>query len=203
MRTKTILISLAFLFILTSFVAAEEITATIGNSRMILNLDPGESVQKYILVKNTNAVPVTIELTSSGDLTDTLEIKEATFVLQPGEDKKAYFTITAGNKKSSETKIFVKFVPPTGSGVGLSSTILIFNPDATGEEDTAVDSSQNSTGGLSGSDLIDGVTSNAKKLSPAAILIISTLILVLIFLILVIYYNKKVGAKKGAGRPRA
>jgi hypothetical protein len=77
------------------------ITGSMGNSRMVLRLDVGESVQKYILVKNVNDEPLTIELNASGDLADHVTIEEDSFTLEPGAEKKAYFTITAAKLSSS------------------------------------------------------------------------------------------------------
>jgi preprotein translocase subunit SecG len=193
MRTKIPALSFfvtVLVLSLISLAAAAEITATIGNSRMVLDLNPGESVEKYILVKNSNEVPITIELTPSGDLIDTLVIKENNFTLAPGEEKKAYFTITASNSRATETKIYVKFIPEEGGSVGLASTILIFNPEL---NETDVD--DDITG-----DAVDG---DGSSISANLILAVSTLVLFVLLLILLVYYLKKRNSRKGARRPRA
>lgn len=120
---KTMLLFLLLELFLASSVFA--ITASIGNSRMVLRAAPNEIIERSILVRNVNSVPVTINFLSSGDLKDNIKLKEESFILQPGEEKKAYFTIKSDKEGSTETKINVRFTPEEGNGVGLSSTIII------------------------------------------------------------------------------
>ena len=57
---------LIFVILLTSSIYA--LTATLGNSRMILRMNVSDSMDKYLLIKNTNPVSVKIEISASGDL---------------------------------------------------------------------------------------------------------------------------------------
>jgi len=201
-RTITIIL-LTILISLISISSVLAITGSIGNSRMVLRLEPGQEIEKYILVKNVNDIPLTIDLIPTGDLEENVKLKEETFILYPGEEKKAYFTIFAEEAGSYETKINVKFTPEEGNGIGLSSTIIIFskNPDDTepedSEEDEEIEEDYNTLTDENAS-VSFGMTGHAVdqqndlKISKTQILIVSTIILIVIFLALIIYsLNKK------------
>ena len=108
------------------------ITGSIGNARMILRSDTGETIDKYILVRNTNNVSIDIEIFASGDLEEDIDIKDDNFTLAPGEDKKAYFAIDVKEVGTFESKVNVMFAPEEGNGVGLSSTVIVI---ASGDDD--------------------------------------------------------------------
>ena len=125
MRIQNIAICFVLVLVLLSFISVvSATTASIGNSRMVIRADPEEPVERYILVKNVNEFPVTIEFLVSGTLRDYTELDEDSFVLQAGEEKKAYFTIESPEAGTSETKIVVRFIPEEGNSVGLSSTVI-------------------------------------------------------------------------------
>lgn len=84
----TLIILVLFLIILIPNVNA--LTGSLGNARMIIRADVGDIVNKYILVRNVNEVPVIIELAVSGDLKDKLILSDEGFILQPGEEKKGF-----------------------------------------------------------------------------------------------------------------
>ncbi|MFA7707717.1 MAG: hypothetical protein WCX73_02100 [Candidatus Pacearchaeota archaeon] len=136
MNKKTLIISsLLISLILISSVLA--ITASIGNAKMILRAQTGDTIEKSILVKNVNDVPVNIALTASGDLEKFIIIKDNNFTLQPKEEKDAAFTIKVTTSGTTETKINVQFTPVgEKNGAGLSSTIMVI---ATGENLTETD----------------------------------------------------------------
>jgi hypothetical protein len=122
------IVPIIFIMLIISFAISSvcAITGSLGNARMILNAKVGEQIEKSILVKNTNNVTVEIELSSSGDLGDSIIIKDKKFELLPGEEKKAFFTIKIAKEGTTESKIDVKFTPKEGkNGVGLSSTIIV------------------------------------------------------------------------------
>ena len=116
-----------FVLILMIFVSnVYAITGSIGNARMVLRPELGDKIEKSILVRNINDVPVDIELSILGDLEKYITIKDNNFTLQPGEDRKAFFVIDVQKGGVSETKINVKFTPTDGeNGIGLSSTIIV------------------------------------------------------------------------------
>lgn len=203
-------------FLLAASVSA--ITGSIGNARMVLRLEKGETIEKYILVKNINDVPVTVSLNVVGDLADDVELRDESFVLNAGAEKKAYFTLKATSDETTETKINIKFVPEDGSTVGLSSTIIVLvsgdeETDEEPEEETnepeeiigeEVEQSEGSQVGFGigeGSAGAEGGGDTKIELSPEMILLISTLVLIVIF-VLIIIYGKRLNGKKEAGRKR-
>ncbi len=129
-ETKYICVIILCIIVLSAFVSAK-LTATIGNSRMILRLNEGESIDKCILIKNVNDADVEIQLTPAGDLAEYITFEEQKFTLPAGSEKKACFTITAEKEGTTETKVNVLFSPvedengKSGSSVGLSSTIIV------------------------------------------------------------------------------
>jgi len=126
-RKSIITIFIVFILsviILSSFVSA--IIGSIGNARMIIRLDVGDTIEKYVLVKNVNDVNIDVELTTSGDLGQDINIVDNEFTLVPGGEKKAYFTIDANEVGRKECKVDVKFTySDGGGGVGLSSEVII------------------------------------------------------------------------------
>lgn len=121
--TSGIFVVLLLVFFINDVYA---ITGSIGNARMVLRPELGDKIEKSILVKNINDVPVNIELSVLGDLEKYIIIKDNNFVLQPGDERKAFFVIDVQKGGTTETKINVKFSPiDGGNGVGLSSTIVI------------------------------------------------------------------------------
>ncbi len=106
---------LVLVVMMLSFVASvSAITGSIGNARMILRVDEGDSIEKYILVKNINDVSVDVELFASGDLEDHITIRDSEFTLSPNSEKRAYFDIDVAKDGTTETKINVKFAPSEG-----------------------------------------------------------------------------------------
>ncbi len=72
MTIKRNLVLLAIVVILlTNFLVltdAQKVTGSIGNSRMVLKMEVGETLSRSILVKNVNDFPVKIDITVTGDL---------------------------------------------------------------------------------------------------------------------------------------
>lgn len=131
MKKRSILAGAFTLLVLISLVRdVSAITGRIGSSRMTLNLDVGEVARRSIVIENVNGVPLTINLSASGDLKDNLILEEPYFILNPGESKEAEFTIFANESGTTETKINVYFIPAEGSGVGLSATIIVVARDS-------------------------------------------------------------------------
>ena len=129
------IIPMIFILLLTiSMIASvSAITGSLGNARMVLSKDGngnpikvGDKIEKSILVKNVNNVSLEIKLSPSGDLADSIDIKDKEFTLGALEEKKAYFTISVTKEGTTESKIDVTFTPVNGkNGVGLSSTIIV------------------------------------------------------------------------------
>ncbi|MAG02926.1 hypothetical protein CMI42_06315, partial [Candidatus Pacearchaeota archaeon] len=133
-NSKRIIASIMGLFIVFSFVGSVfAITGEINNARMILRVDQGDIIKKHIQVNNVNDVSVDVELSVIGDLEKYIDIKDESFRLDPGEDKRAYFDIKAAKSGSTESKINIKFSPVDGgNGVGLSSTIIVIAKEKEG-----------------------------------------------------------------------
>ena len=207
MVTKNISLVIVAVFLISFLslnVLASGITASIGNSRMVLRLETGETIEKYILVRNVNDQKVTVDLSSTGELADRVKIKDESFELEPGEEKNAYFTISARDEGTTETKINVKFTPKEGNGVGLTSTVIVI---ASGEpvmdEDVVKDLSdqENENGGFLGIGKKASTSEEDKgsSISTDKVMLISTIVLVLVLGGLYFYSQNK-GSKKKVGR---
>jgi len=110
------------------------ITGSIGNAKIILLPEAGDTILKSVLVKNVNDETVNITITASGDLASDITILDEEFQLLAGEEKNAEFSIEVKNPGNTESRINVKFDSEDGSspGVMLIATILI---NATGSSD--------------------------------------------------------------------
>jgi hypothetical protein len=194
---KKIIIPTIILVLLT-IVNVSAITGSLGNSRMILYLEPGESVEKYLTIKNVNDFQITVDIDTTGDLANNVEIQDSSFVLDPGVEKKAYFTITAGKKGQTETRLNVRFTPPEGNGVGLTSVIVVNTKgdDSFVEEEVSeeIEEAENGfsfkpSGGIT-EEIQQSIREDSKIFSIASILIYMTIILAVSFLVLLAYYYK-------------
>jgi len=192
MEYQKIFCSLILILIfLISFSSA--ITGSIGNARMILRTSEGETIEKYVLVKNVNDVVVDIELFASGDLEKDIEIRDKTFSLEPGTEKRAYFDIEVNEAGTTETAMNVKFSPTDGgNGVGLMSTIIVIAEESEGwsfwgkddDSDTDDNKEENSTKG-------DSYMKNVDVSSGALILFLLALFVVLLIIVAVILAKSK------------
>ncbi len=214
MKKRQLFTTILAILILMSVVAqVSAITGRLGNSRMILRLDVGEEVRRNLVIENVNDIPLTIELVASGDLAGNIRFEENEFTLQPGEEKKAYFTIKATEPGSTETRINVMFKPPQGSGVGLSASIIVAaggeaigDNTLTNEEDPEGPQTQEPRSGSTFNSPEDNENPNPQggqyfTLTPITFLTISTAVLIVIFIILIVY-SGKLKRKKRSGRPR-
>jgi len=193
-------------------VFAEKITGSIKSGKMIIRADQGDKIERYLFVENTNDVVINIELSATGDLEDYVDFKDDKFTLQPGEGKKAYFTVEAKKAGTTETTINVKFIPADGgNGVGLRSSVFIIAEDKglidriIGGDDSDDDSDDDSSDGdvsfgVGGSNGDSNESSNGLMIFVS----ISTLILAVIFIVLVVYASKmrKEMKKRGKNKPK-
>ena len=128
-KNKSFLVGLVFIFILIISLigSVSAITGSLGNSRMILRANAGDTIEKYVLVKNVNEEEIKIGLRASGDLAEYIKLKENEFTIAPGGERKAYFTIKVPSNGTTESRIEVTFIKSDGkgSGVGLTSTIIV------------------------------------------------------------------------------
>lgn len=193
-----VILAITLVSFLSYNVLAKEITAKIGNGRMILRLETGESIEKYIRVINSNDIKVTVDLDVTGELKDRVKLDEETFELGPGEEKNAKFTISANKEGTTETNINVKFTPEEGSGVGITSTVIVIasGPGTLDEPETQQNLDESQTDGTSGFSFgqkgaTDSGESSQFNLSTDKIMLISTIVLVVVLGVLYFYSNKK------------
>ena len=191
--------SLFIVVLLISNVIA--ITGAIGNARMILRVNEGDEIEKYVLVKNVNEVKVDIIVSASGDLQDYIDIKDKEFSLNAGDEKKAYFIIKVPKEGTTESKINVQFTPDEGNGVGLSSTVIVIAED-TGEgnwftdwlnrNDDSEDNPENNDSVTIGTGNVVNSGNDGGGMSPVAIgLSVTAIIFLILVILLAIAANKK------------
>ena len=181
---------IVLIFILVSTVSA--LTASIGNGRMVIRANAGDSIDRYVLVKNVNDVSVKINMTVDGDLEKSITLKENYFILGPGEEKKAYFTIYANKNGTTETNINVGFKPTEGkeSGVGLHSTVIVITSgdSVDSPEPGEVDTGETIGGAITR--LTGNVIGEGKSSLVVFLLGMTTIVLVIIFIFLMARKNK-------------
>jgi len=208
MGKKILVLVIMVLVLVSSIQYAAALEARIRGARMVLQTLPGERIERSILVMNPNDIPVVIELSATGDLADKVKLRDDSFELEPGEEKKAYFTIRADRPGVTETSINIKYVPEEGNGVGFSSTVILVTKgevfDSGGDEEEEIEEDvENEDGGFSfnpsGRNL-PGSTSD-RKLSPIAYLLGSSVLLGLALIGIMVYANK-VKSKKRVRRTR-
>ena len=191
-----------FIAILVLSISVYALTGSIGNARMVLKAEVGDTIQKYVLVKNVNDEAVNISLSASGNLTKETKILDNNFILQPGEDKKAYFTIKPRQPGTYETRISVQFSPlDKGNSVGLSSVIIliVYGQGELPEEEAIepeIDETieENDNSGITGNVIFEEV-----DLSLIALIAMSLLTIVLIVL-LIFLVTRKSKLKKRSDR---
>lgn len=196
------LITLFIAVLILSF-SVYALTGSIGNARMVLKAEVGDTIQKYILVKNVNDEAVNITLSASGNLTKDTKIIDNSFILQPGDEKKAYFTIKARQPGSYETRISVQFLPlDKGNGVGLNSVVLL-NVYGQGEllKDNETDIEENVNDEETDEEGITGaVIGENLNVNLVLLIFMSLLTLILIILLIFIIARKKKVNKKRSDR---
>jgi hypothetical protein len=177
---------IGIIFLLGLMVNVSAITGKIGNARMVLNLESGDSIEKSILVINDNDVSLRIDINATGSLEENTKIIDNSFILKPGEEKKAIFNLKAGDVGKYESRINIKFTPieTNESGIVLSSVIILNVYD------------KGTLNGDSGNELNIINTIKEKFNGSYAILGMTTLIL-LIAVIILLYSAKKRSKRKG------
>ncbi|MFA6023455.1 MAG: hypothetical protein WC781_05190 [Candidatus Pacearchaeota archaeon] len=170
-----------FAFILIFSANTSAITGKIGNGRMILNTEVGEKIDRSILVINDNNITLNISLFPTGDLANSIIVNDKSFLLQPGEEKKAGFTIQSDKAGRYESKINVKFTPYqiNESGVGLSAQIVLNVNE--------------------GNSSINWPIKIGEENKPIFILFASTILLVIAVLSLLYFAKKKKRSENGGG----
>jgi len=161
------------------------VTGSLGNSRMIWRLDIGDTEHRTLLVRNVNDFPITIEMSASGDLADSVKIEEETFTLAVGEERRAKFSLFVSKGGTTDTKINVKYMKNEEEGIGLVASIIVIAPEGDEIVDLGYDDSDNS--GVIDKNLEDGKSG----ISPVMLLSLLTGVLVLVFIVLLVFISKK------------
>jgi len=193
MKKAKIIVPVFLLVLMLGFIGSVcAITGSIGNARMILRADAGDTIEKSILVKNVNNVPVDVELFASGDLADGIDIIDNNFRLGVGEDKKAHFTIKVKKAGTTESKVNVQFAPiDEGNGVGLSSTIIVIAEKGPGffEELFGEDEEPDVSIGEDPVNKQEDVSASSKVMKVS--LSVTSIVLLLFVILLIIASQKK------------
>lgn len=127
-----------FIFLLVLLPGVLGITGEIGNARAVITREWNgiETIERSILVKNSNDVKINIKLESSAEINDIVELIDKEFELQPGGERKARYNLKIKEEGRWDGDIFVYFIPESGSRVVLSSSIFlkVGNPPPESEE---------------------------------------------------------------------
>jgi hypothetical protein len=197
-KKEFVLITVMFITFLVLFQLAfvSAITGSMGNARMVLypevNGITNTIIEKSILVKNVNDVPITVKLEVEESSVDFLELMEEEITLEPGTDKRVEFEVKIKKPGKYEGKINVYFseVDGDGPGVALASNIIIIakNPKDIDEPETPEEPEEPITQ--------DPVTGNAvgsedDKNPMGVILTITTVILVIALILLYLLSEQK------------
>jgi len=210
---KGIFLLVCLVFVMVSIANVMAITGSIGNARMILRVDQGDVIEKYVLVRNINDVSVDVELFASGELEKYIEIRDEKFILGPGDEKKAHFTIEAGKAGTTESKVNVQFAPSDGgNGVGLSSTVIVIAEEQAGffdrffddedpseeivDEDTILDDDTGVDVSVGGNGDVGKDDSDKKSNNKLKNIAIGSTLMLFIMLVLLIYISNDINKKK-------
>ena len=190
---KSLVFAVAILFLVVNGVLVSAITGSMGNARMILypevNGWTNTVIDKTILVKNVNDVPINISLVRDENATKFIELIDETFTLEPGEERKAQFEIKVKKEGRYEGRINVFFKPVEGKepGVVLSSTIIVVAKKNQGDEDIPDDiTNEGGTG-----EVILGNENNGQLSNVVKIWGIITIVLIIVLLVLFYIWGKK------------
>jgi hypothetical protein len=142
MNMKLVICTLIIFLAVTSSACA--ITASLGNSRMILraNVTPETPalLNGSIIVNNVNPNPIQINITTDDVLKKNLSIvlTETIFELQPDEDREVFFTLKAYRPGTYDGKLFVAYSMATvvngtnkteHAGMAANIKAIIYGPE--------------------------------------------------------------------------
>ena len=192
MAMKKVIITLSvllviFIAVISMVSSVYAITASIGNARMVLRANVGDTIERAVLVKNVNNVTVKVSSFASGDLAQDMILKDANFTLEANQEKNIDFKVKIAKNGTTETKINIAFSPTDGKsgGVGLSSTIIVIAGGESADDSSAVNGDDGP--------IFDFF--NNFKINMAVIGIIATAIVFAVFVVVLVLYSKK-GLKK-------
>ena len=185
MKKGLIVLGVISLLFLMTIANASAITGKIGNGKMLISSDVGETISRTIRVINDNDVAVNITLFASGDLEEDITIIDKSFILQPNTEKNAQFKVEI--TKEGISKINVRFTPLTDApGVGLSAQLTV---KTNGEGGDATDES------ITGEVTVDSgegdENDNPNKIRNTFLVIMGVLTIILIIILIVLLSSAK------------
>ncbi len=197
MKKGLFLIAFAFV-ILANSVFVSAITGSMGNARVVLypevNGWTNTIIERSILVKNVNDVPINITLTLDENATKFIELVDQTFILESGNEKKAEFIVKVKKEGEYFGKINVYFTPieTKEPGVVLSSVVTVIAKKNKGYEEVNEDTKKEKQV----DETFENKTkeSNEPKNNLMIFLTITTLILFLV-LVFLFYLSSKKGRR--------
>jgi hypothetical protein len=202
---KTLMFTLAILLLISGGVLVSAITGSIGNAKMVLypevNGWTNTVIEKTILVRNVNDVPVNVTLKLDQNASKFIELIDESFILEAGEEKKAQIEIAVKKegKYDGRVNVFFKSVEGEEAGVVLASNIVVIANKKTGyesEEDNTdtTDNTPEENTEETNPENIGGKTGPSKLVKFWGA---STLILLVILLVLLYIWGKKRNKSKG------
>jgi hypothetical protein len=195
---RSLVLAFAILLLITSSVLVSAITGSMGNARVVLypevNGFTNTVIERTILVKNVNDIPLNITLNADENATKFTEIIDKTFILQPGEEKDARFNVKVRKVGNYQGSINVFFRPANGTegGVVLSSTIIVIAKKNQGYEDDNTDTNtEDNTDNSTNTDNETGTQEPSKI--PKIVLYwgIGLIVLIIVLLLLLYIWNTK------------
>ena len=196
-----IVVSIITLFLTANVIA---ITASMGNARMVLypEIDGKNptTIEKSILVKNVNDVPIKVKLVAGEDATF-ISIIDEELELQPDDEVKAKFEITVDKLERYEGRINVVFEPldkeqpgVDKSGVVLASNIIVIPklPDGTEAEDNGEGESGSGNENIINNPIkLPSIVSEGGSLGKSILFVASGVLVIILFMMMYYYYNNK------------
>ncbi len=198
-KKPDILVAILIGFVLINSIYISAITGSMGNARMILYPEVNgwftTTIEKSILVKNVNDVPINITLTADKEGEEFLEVLDDNFILQPNTEKKAEFLVKVKKEGTYEGRINVFFSPIDSKepGVVLSSTIIVI---AKKDIDYQEDEEENEVEIITG-DVSDEINEEDKISKGIIFLGISSFVLLIVLAYLIFVMIKRETKKGG------
>jgi len=207
MKKISVCLTLIVVLFLFSTFTVSAITGSLGNARMIISSDQYDElndlngkdyviIEKTILVRNVNNVPLNITLIPDASAEEFIEMIDSNFILEPASgsvptEKKARFNIRIKDYGGYDGKISVLFAPigVDEPGVALSSAIVVNAKKDGVSVDPDLEDDSEDTG--NGDDT--PITGDAISSIPKGVMIlgVSTLILLIVLIVLVYIMKKK------------
>jgi len=211
-KLKTQFVLACSILLIFNLVSVSAITGSMGNAKMILYPEVNgwftTTIEKTILVKNVNDIPIDIKLETDSDGSEFIEIIDEEFSLEPGAEKKAEFLVKVKKPGRYEGRVNVFFsteLEGEGPGVVLSSQVIVVAEKASDYEEDSEEDSEEINPEDEGVSITGKATSENKEKSSTGLgfLSVTTIILlgILIYLGIVMKNkSKKLNSKNKKGK---